>query len=164
VEFLPNAPLATHLRKNLEKLNDLRYSDEEKQFAARLQESFTEKVPLENIERVFDSSGKVGMGSTDVSDISWVVPTAGFSTACFVPGSPGHSWQAVACGGTSIGKKGMQLAARVLAVSACDLYQEPKLIEAAKADHKRRLDGRKYKPLLEPGQEPPLTYRDPPKR
>ena len=55
------------------------------------------------------------MGSTDVGDVSWVVPTAGFATACWVPGTPGHSWQAVACGGTTIGKKGMQLAAKVLA-------------------------------------------------
>ena len=54
-------------------------------------------------------------GSTDVGDVSWTVPTAGFSTATWVPGTPAHSWQAVAAGGTSIGMKGMQNAAKVLA-------------------------------------------------
>lgn len=164
MELLPNEPLASVIKKNLQKQNDLRYTDDEKQFALRLQESFMDRVSLDSIERVFESSGKIGMGSTDVGDISWVVPTAGFTTACFVPGTPGHSWQAVASGGTSIGKKGMQLAAKVLATSAWDLYHDAKLIEAAKVEHQRRLDGRKYKPLLEPGQEPPLNYRDPPRR
>jgi aminobenzoyl-glutamate utilization protein B len=81
-----------------------------------------------------------------------------------VPGTPGHSWQAVACGGTSIGKKGMQLAAKVLAGSAWDLYHDPKLILAAKEEHTRRLAGRKYQPILEPGQQPHFDYRDPPRR
>ena len=81
-----------------------------------------------------------------------------------MPGTPGHSWQAVACGGTSIGKKGMQLAAKVLATSAWQLYEDPKLIAAAKAERKRRLNGRTYKPMLEEGQKPPLNYRDPPRR
>jgi aminobenzoyl-glutamate utilization protein B len=109
-------------------------------------------------------SGQVGKGSTDVGDVSWVVPTTGFSTACWVPGTPGHSWQAVAAGGTSIGRKGMELAARVLAATAWDLYHDPELVATAKAEHKRRLADRKYQPLLEPGLAPPLDYRDPPKR
>lgn len=164
MELLPNEPLANVLKQNLEKLNDLQYDDEETRFAVRLQESFPDKLTLENIKKVFDSSGGIGMGSTDVGDVSWVVPTAGFSAACWVPGTPGHSWQAVACGGTTIGKKGMQLAARVLAASAWDLFNDAKAIEAAKADHRRRLADRKYKPLLEPNQQPPLNYRDPPRR
>jgi len=163
-ELLPNEALGQLIRANLEKLNDLSYTDEEKTFALRLQETFLEKAPLENIGKVEELTSKVGMGSTDVGDVSWIVPTAGFSTACWVPGTPGHSWQAVACGGTSIGKKGMQLAAKVLATSAWELYQDPKLIAAAKAEHAKRLNGRKYKPMLEAGQKPPLNYRDPPRR
>jgi aminobenzoyl-glutamate utilization protein B len=92
------------------------------------------------------------------------VPTTGFSTACWVPGTPGHSWQAVACGGTTIGKKGMLLAAKVLAASAWDLYQDAKLIADAKEEFTRRLSGRVYKPMLEKDQAPPLDYRLPPKR
>jgi aminobenzoyl-glutamate utilization protein B len=101
------------------------------------------------------------MGSTDVGDVSWVVPTTGFSTSCWVPGTPGHSWQAVACGGTTIAKKGMQLAAKTLAATAYDLFADPKLVETAKAEHKKRLTGLEYKPLLEKDQPPPLDYRKP---
>ena len=81
-------------------------------------QTFAEKAPLDSIGRVNDLSGRTGMGSTDVGDVSWVVPVTGFTTACWVPGTPGHSWQAVACGGTTIGKKGMQLAAKALAATA----------------------------------------------
>jgi aminobenzoyl-glutamate utilization protein B len=164
LELLPNDTLARAAQANLTRLNDLRYDDEERRFAARLQETLPEKPPLENVGRVADVSGRVGMGSTDVGDVSWVVPTAGFTTACWVPGTPAHSWQAVACGGTSIGRKGMDLAARTLAATAWDLFQDPKLLATAKAEHRRRLEGRPYKPLLEKGQAPPLDYRDPPKR
>jgi len=104
------------------------------------------------------------MGSTDVGDVSWQVPTSGFTAACWVPGTPGHSWQAVACGGTTIGKKGMLLAAKVLAASAWDLYQDAKLIADAKEEFSRRLGGRVYMPMLEKDQAPPLDYRLPPKR
>jgi aminobenzoyl-glutamate utilization protein B len=165
MELLPNDTLAKLARENLTRLNDLKYDPDEMKFAVRLRESFTDKPPpVDEIGRVYDTSGKLTMGSTDVGDVSWQVPTSGFSTACWVPGTPAHSWQAVACGGTTIGKKGMLLAAKVLAASAWDLYQEPKLLEDAKAEFKRRLDGRTYTPLLEKDQAPPLDYRLPPKR
>ena len=90
-------------------------------------------MPLDSIQEVIDQGGTVGMGSTDVGDVSWVVPTTGFNAACFVPGTPGHSWQVVASGGSSIGRKGMNLAARVLAATAWDLYTQPKLLKAAQA-------------------------------
>ncbi|MEO2020178.1 MAG: hypothetical protein ABGX05_00015, partial [Pirellulaceae bacterium] len=106
-------------------------------------------------------SGTVGMGSTDVGDVSWVVPTTGFNAACFVPGTPGHSWQVVASGGTSIGRKGMNLAARVLAATAWDLYTQPQLLKAAQAEHRERLGDHPYKTLMQPGQKPPLDYRRP---
>lgn len=165
LELLPNDTLADVLKANLSRLNNLRYTDEEQKFAARLQTTLHEPVPLETIRKVEDVGGsQISKGSTDVGDVSWVVPTAGFSTACWVPGTPGHSWQATAAGGMSIGRQGMDLAARVLAASAWDLYHDPKLLAAAKADHQRGLAGRKYHPLLEPNQGPPLDYRDPPKR
>lgn len=165
MELLPNDVLAKVNRNNLTALNDMKYDAEETKFAVRLRETFTEKAPpLDDIARVFDSSGKTTMGSTDVGDISWVVPTAGFTTACWIPGTPSHSWQAVACGGTTIGKKGLVLAAKTLAASAWDLFQEPTLIADAKAEFKRRLDGRTYSPILEKDQAPPLDYRLPAKR
>jgi aminobenzoyl-glutamate utilization protein B len=160
MEILPNDTLAKVAKANLTALNDLKYDAEELKFALRLQESFADKVPLETLGTVADVSGKSSGGSTDVGDVSWVVPVAGFSTACWVPGTPGHSWQAVACGGTTIGKQGMVLAARTLAATAYDLFADPKLIAAAKDEHRRRLDGRRYTPLMDKDQKPALDYRN----
>ena len=70
----------------------------------------------------------------------------------------------MACGGTTIGKKGMLLAAKVLAATAWDLYADPTRLAAAKAEFARKLAGAKYESLLDKGQQPPLDYRDPPKR
>src|SRR5205085_4913039 len=123
--------LAETIRANLARSNAIRYDAREREFALRIQETLPDKVPLESVAQVHELAGGVSMGSTDVGDVSWVVPTAGFTTACWVPGTPAHSWQATACGGTSIARKGMQLAAKVLAASAWDLYHDPKRIEAA---------------------------------
>ncbi len=162
MEILPNDTLAQVELNNLRQLNDLKYSAEEIQFATRIQATLTKPVPLETLGQIFDTSGDVGKGSTDVGDVSWVVPTAGFTAACYVPGTGAHSWQAVATGGTSIGKKGMQLAARTLAATAWDLFHQPETLAAAKAEHTKRLGDRKYDPLLLPGQKPPLDYRNSP--
>src|SRR6185295_9913586 len=78
-------------------------------------------------------------GSTDVGDISWHVPTSGFGTACFAAGSPGHSWQNVAAIGSPIGHKGMLVAAKVMALSAVDLLQDPEIVKAARSDLQGRL-------------------------
>jgi aminobenzoyl-glutamate utilization protein B len=162
LEILPNDTLARLARTNLERLNDLTYDDSETAFAARLAKTLTAPLPLESLKKVEDRSGQVNKGSTDVGDVSWRVPTVGFTTACWVPGTPAHSWQAVAAGGTTIGRKGMILAARTLAATAWDLFQDPQRLAEARAEHRRRRDGRDYRSLLEPGQKPPLNYRDNP--
>ena len=164
MELLPNNALGRVAKKNLTALNDLKLDAEELKFAVRLQESFQEKVAFDSISKVEDASAKTGMGSTDVGDVSWVVPTTGFTVACWVPGTPGHSWQAVACGGTTIAKKGMKLASRTLAATAYDLFADPNLVAAAKEEHAQRLDGKKYATMLEKAQKPPLDYRDSPRR
>ena len=164
VEILPNNVLAKITMNNLVELNDLEYSDDDLRFATRIQQTLDHPEPLDSIHDVLDQSGTVGMGSTDVGDVSWVVPTTGFNTACFVPGTPGHSWQVVACGATPIARKGMNLAARVLAATAWDLYHDPKTIAAAKAELQQHLGEQKYRSLMIPGQKPPLDYRRPVRR
>ncbi len=159
MEILPNNVLSEMALENLRELNDLSYSPDDMKFALRLQETMPQPKPLDDIHQVKDESGTIGKGSTDVGDVSWVVPTTGFSTACWVPGTPGHSWQAVACGGHPIARKGMNLAARVLAANAWDLFTQPDLVKAAKVEHAKRLDGGAYKTLMLPGQKPPLDYR-----
>lgn len=162
-EILPNNTLAQIAMKNLKQLNDLKYTPDELKFALKLQSTLSKPKPLSELSQVHDLSGTIGKGSTDVGDVSWVVPTTGFNTACWVPGTPAHSWQAVACGGTSIARKGMTLASKVLAATAWDLFQSPQTIAAAKKEHDRRLGDGTYRSLMQPGQKPPLDYRKPPK-
>jgi aminobenzoyl-glutamate utilization protein B len=167
VEIIPNQALGRVVRTNLERLDDLSYDPREAEFAAEIRKTMAGTrtlPPLDSLSRVADRTGQVGTGSTDVGDVSWVVPTVGFTTACWVPGTSGHSWQAVAAGGTTIGRKGMILAARTLAAAAWDLFHSPRDLETAQAEHRRRLDGRPYRSLLGPDQKPPLDYRNVPER
>lgn len=162
--LLPNDVLSRVTLKNLETLNDLSYTKKEMSFAKTIQESLQAPRDLKTIAEVRDSRGATSKGSTDVGDVSWVVPTTGLRTACWVPGTPAHSWQAVAAGGTTIGRKGMILAARVLAATAWDVAHDKELIEQAKTELQERLEGVPYSAMLEDGQEPPLNYRNAPVR
>lgn len=83
-------------------------------------------------------------GSTDVGDVSWITPTAQCTTACFVVGSPPHTWQWVTLGATSIAHKGMLHAGKVMAATAMKMIQNPELIEQAKQELKDRLQGSTY--------------------
>lgn len=161
--LMPNESLAKVVHKNLKIIGGIDYTPEEMAFAESLQKTLPPNSvkPLETAQEVapFQVSERGGGGSTDVGDISWVVPTAGLSTATWVPGTSPHTWQAVAAGGMSIGHKGMINAAKVLTLSAIDLMKNPDIIEAAKKELNRRTgEDFEYKPLLG-DREPPLEYR-----
>lgn len=160
--MLPNDTLSAVTLRNLRDRARLSLTPEERQFAEKIQETLSEPAPLDTLNDVVDRSGEVSKGSTDVGDVSWVTPTTGFSTATWVPGTPAHSWQAVAAGGMSIGRSGMLLAAEVIAATAWDLAHDPETVAVAQAELERRLDGRPYDAMLEDGQPPPLDYRNPP--
>ncbi|QKZ13498.1 amidohydrolase [Spirosoma sp. KUDC1026] len=136
--ILPNVTLAEAVYKNLKTVGGVQYTPAETTFAQKIAESLSAKTPIENAARisVFQPiyADMAGSGSTDVGDVSWVVPTAGFGTATWVPGTGPHSWQAVAASGMSIGQKGMLAAAKTLALSALDLYKTPVLIEKARKE------------------------------
>ena len=97
--------------------------------------------------------------STDVGDVSWVVPTIGFTTATFVPGVVPHTWQAAASAGMSIGQDGMVVAAKALATTAVDLFTNAQLVSAAKADFAKELAGKTYHSSIPEGQKPLINYR-----
>ena len=157
---LPNDRLARLVYDNLVSMGGVHYSREETRFAEQIRKTFLgESLPLESAGEVQPFVFRQRMGSTDVGDVSWTVPTVGFGTATWVPGTPAHSWQAVASGGMSIGTKGMLLAARLLAVTAADLYQDQGIIDAATEEfHQRRGADFEYEPLLG-DRDPPLDYR-----
>jgi len=95
-----------------------------------------------------------------VGDVSFTVPTVGMGAATWVPGTPAHSWQAVAAGGTSIGNKGMMIAAKTLALTAINLFQDPSMVRKAKEEFlERRGADFKYIPLLG-DRAPALDYRN----
>ena len=99
------------------------------------------RAPLNRFVLPYFHSERVHMGSTDVGDVSWQTPTVQVYTACQAAGSPGHSWQNVSCGKSSIGYKGMLYAAKVLAGLAIDLMTRPELLEKAKAEHREKTAG-----------------------
>ncbi|MEL7045200.1 MAG: amidohydrolase, partial [Pseudomonadota bacterium] len=100
-----------------------------------------------------------GKASADTGDVSWTVPMAAMRAATWVPGTPAHSWQAVAAGGMSIGYKGMMVAAKTLTLTAIDLYTTPELLAAAKAEFAERIGPDfRYVALLG-DREPALDYR-----
>lgn len=159
---LPNEPLARAIDKNLRLVGGVKYSTEETAFAEKLRKTFSLEgaLALGSQEQIQGIGDGVTSSSTDVSDVSWIVPTSEFLTATYVPGTPGHSWQAVACTGSPIGRKGLTLAAKTLTLTAIDLLSDPKLIEAAKADFNKRRAGYEYRSRIPANQKPALNYRD----
>ena len=90
-----------------------------------------------------------------------MVPTAALRTATWVPGTSAHSWQAIAAGGMSIGEKGMINAAKVLAMTAVDLFTSPDILAAAKAELRENQGADfQYVPMVG-DRDPPLDYRKP---
>jgi aminobenzoyl-glutamate utilization protein B len=161
-DLLLNKTLADVMQVNLENVGGVNYTLEEKEFALQLQKTFLGTIPpIEDAAKVFPVKIEMtsGGGSTDVGDVSYVVPTVGLSTATWVPGTPAHSWQAVACGGTEMGAKGMTNAAKTMAMTAIDLFNSPNTILKAKDEFKKQKGAYEYKALLG-DRLPALTYRD----
>ena len=160
--LLPNEALGRAMHANLSAVGGVEYDDEERRFAEMIQSTFDGDVPpLSSAQEIqpFVVQEVGSGGSTDVGDVSWVVPTAGLGTATWVPGTSAHSWQAVAAGGTTIGNKGMINAAKVLAFTAHDLFTQPRLLDAVRQEFaERRGPDYEYEPLLG-DRDPPLDYR-----
>jgi aminobenzoyl-glutamate utilization protein B len=166
--LLVNNTINEVLQSNLNLVGGVKYTEEEKAFAQKLQTTFqstTEMPKIDNAAKVLQPAEvaemlkkQSGSGSTDVSDVSWVVPTSGISTATWVPGTAAHSWQAVAAGGMTIGKKGMLVAAKTLTLSAIDLMTQQVVIEKAKVElTTARGKDFKYESLVGT-RKPPLDY------
>jgi aminobenzoyl-glutamate utilization protein B len=159
--LLANETLGRVMNQKLNEVGGFSYSPEEQAFADKIYATLmSPTVELASHEKVqaweFE---RPGLGSTDVGDVSWTVPTVGLRTATWVPGTPAHSWQATAAGGMSIGYKGMNVASQTLALTGKELFTRPELIANAKAEFdKRRGPDFKYQPLLG-DRAPALDYR-----
>lgn len=159
--LVPNETLSRLMYNNLKTVGGVMYSSEEIEFGKKIQATLTTKYPsLESAAQVQPfKTGGFFPASTDVGDITWVVPTAGLGTATWVPGVPAHSWQAVATGGMSIGYKAMNNAAKIMAMTGIDIFNNPALVGKAKKELADYVGPDfQYKSMIG-DRKPPLDFR-----
>jgi aminobenzoyl-glutamate utilization protein B len=158
---LPNDALAELVDRNFRLIGGVTYTAEERRFAEAIRKTIGEgAAPIGSQEKVDAPVEGRGGASTDAGDVSWILPMVEVSAATFVPGVPPHTWQAAACAGMSIGRKGMLVAAKALVLSGIDLFSDPGLVAAAKAAFEKRRAGFEYRSRIPAGHKPPLGYRD----
>lgn len=158
--LLVNDTLARVMDAKLRQVGGIEYTAEERAWATEVSKTLGDAArPLESAGEVQPYGKSLGYGSTDVGDVSWATPTVGLRTATWVPGTSAHSWQAVAASGNSIGAKGAQVAAKAMTLMAAELFTNPDLRRAARAEFDAaRGKDYVYRSLLG-DREPPLDYR-----
>ncbi|HHW18327.1 MAG TPA: amidohydrolase [Firmicutes bacterium] len=172
-DVLPNETLTFLALDNFKKVGVPDWTTEELEFARRVSETIDKgqksemlrnmNAPKELYDQIMNTTvvdpldkGKVMPGSTDVGDVSWIVPTVQVSVATWPIGTPGHSWQIVACSGHALGLRGMLVAAKVMAMTGKDLLENPSVLEKAKKEFSERVGDERYKSPLPDGLKPPL--------
>jgi len=156
-EVLVNMHGARLLYSNLKALPPLSFTPEEQEFARAIQKATgveakglrTDVVPLPD-KPAPEPEG----GSTDVGDVSWVVPVIHLETTTAPDDAPWHAWPVVACGGMSIGQKGMIYAARALTGTMVDLFERPADRQAIRAEFQEQTKGVTYKGYVQDGPPP----------
>lgn len=160
-DLLINKTLAEAMQTNLEKVGGVNYTEAEIAFAKKIQSTLITPVDVASAATVKPLTyiNEGNSGSTDVGDVSYAKPTVGLRAATWVPGTPAHSWQAIASGGIEIGTKGMLVASKTMALTAIDLMTNPALLAKATEEFTKSIGDYKYKALL--GDiKPALNYRD----
>jgi aminobenzoyl-glutamate utilization protein B len=159
--ILVNETLSKMLDEKLRIVGGISYNAFEQSFAEQIHATFENpELQLGSEAEVQPYELSLGFASTDVGDVSIAVPTAGISTATWVPGTAAHSWQSTAASGMTIGFKGAQVAAKTLTLAAIELFENPALREAAIAEFEaRRGASFRYEALLG-DRPPPLDYRN----
>ena len=155
-EVLVNRTGGKALQKNLEALGDITYTEEETAFAYKMQEVLNKpQVGLDATIRPLEVTVEHPMGaSSDVGDVSWNVPQIRLGVTTAPVDTPWHSWAVVACGGMSIGHKGLIYAAKAMGTTMVDLYKDPQLVRDIKAEFKERKGDHVYTPMLPEGPPP----------
>jgi aminobenzoyl-glutamate utilization protein B len=159
--LLINETLARMMDEKLRMVGGITYTAHEQEFAEEIYATLDRpRLPLGSQEDVQPFAIGSFPASTDVGDVSVMVPTVGLSTATWVPGTPAHSWQSTAASGMTIGYKGAQNAAKTLTLAAIELFENEELRQAAVEEfHERRGEDFVYEALLG-NRPPPLDYRN----
>jgi len=159
--MLSNTVISEKMMAILDELGPIEFTDEEKAYGKTIADAFPreiratmlamESLPKELIEQGLNGevwpirdADKVLPGSTDVSDVSWIVPTSQITTTTWALGIPGHSWAVTATGAMSIGHKGMLHAAKAMAMTGADFVLDPDLLQRAKDEFAKSTKGRPY--------------------
>jgi len=170
-----NRPLEQAMQQEFDKLGPVLFDDDDAAFANQIRETLTkddisasfqrigldtpENLPLCDFVAPLDRVGKGGEGSTDVGDVSWVVPTVQARVATCAVGTPFHTWQTTAQGKAPAAHKGMVHAAKVMASTAIALIQSPEVLKAARAVHIERKERTPYQCPIPVKNKPPIVLK-----
>lgn len=163
-DFMPNNVINEFILEQMKKLEPPHFSKKEKIFCKKIQDTVNSitlkkqsksfKVEKDNsnniiIEKIIEhakgfDNGEIRAGSTDLGDVSHIVPTGQFAGCCFPIGIPNHTWQIVALSGSSIGLKGMIFAAKVLALTTIGLLSKPEILKKAHNEFFQKTKGKEY--------------------
>ena len=155
-EVLVNRAGGEIMQRNLELLGPISYTDSEETFAKKIQEATGKpQVGMDSEIRPLEATKEhPGGGSTDVGDVSWNVANINLGVTVAPKDTPWHSWAVVACGGMSIGHKGMLHAAKALGMTMADLFENPDLVEKVKKEYRERKGNTVYEPIIPEGPPP----------
>ena len=155
-EVLVNREGGEIMQKNLELLGSIEYTDDEIAFGKKIQEiTKKEQVGMDSaINPLLATRENPGGGSTDVGDVSWNVANINLGVTTAPKDTPWHSWAVVACGGMSIGHKGMLYSSKAMSMTMLDLFENPALVDKVKAEYKERKGDEVYKAIIPEGPPP----------
>ncbi|RIV45976.1 amidohydrolase [Flagellimonas pelagia] len=150
-ETLVNRAGGEIMQNNLELLGPITYTEEETEYGKAIQRATGKpEVGMDGAVHEFKETEELpGGGSTDVGDVSWNVPNINLGVTVAPKDTPWHSWAVVACGGMSIGHKGMVHAAKAMGLTMFDLFKDPKLVTKVKEEYKTRKGDEKYKAMID---------------
>ena len=155
-EVLVNREGGKIMQKNIELLGPIQYTEEEVAFGKKIQEA-TEKPQVgldSSIGPLEETKENPGGGSTDVGDVSWNVANINLRVTTAPKDTPWHSWAVVACGGMSIGHKGMIYSSKAMSMTMLDLFENPELVEKVKAEYLNRKGEEVYEAIIPEGPPP----------
>lgn len=155
-EVLVNRAGGEIMQKNLELLGPIEYTADEIAFGKKIQEvTGKEQVGMDSKIKPLEATKEhPGGGSTDVGDVSWNVANINLGVTTAPKDTPWHSWAVVACGGMSIGHKGMTYASKAMAMTMVDLFENPDLVAKVKAEYKERKGTEVYEAIVPEGPPP----------
>ena len=182
-KVVSNYRLADLQYEAMQFIGPIEYTEEELEYAEKINQNYPKEIREGNMLGIFTEKnrhlalermgkpllgenfpsmdeGEVMTGSTDVGDMSQVVPLSMLSTACWATGAPGHTWGIVATGAMSIGHKGMLHAAKIMALAAVDLFENPQLLQEVREEFEKSTKDAPYQCPI-PDHIPPKQFPNP---